>query len=133
MTALPEWCLTIRQPFATLLVEGPCRIINRTKAPPRHLLGKRVAIYAAGIPDTETAARAMQLLEAAGVPQASRLMWTTRAVRGAVIGSAVLAGVVTESADPWFVGPFGLWFTGAERLETPVVLKGRDGFWRINR
>jgi len=125
------YALTVRQPWASLLVEGPCRLINRAAPPPKRHLGKRVAIYAAGIPDTETCARAMQLLETAGVPQASRMMWKTRAVRRAVIGTAVLVGGVTESEDPWFTGPFGLVFAEPRSLAEPLAMDGRDGFWRI--
>jgi hypothetical protein len=124
-------CLTVRQPHATLLVEGPCRVINRASPSPKSHLGKRVAIYAAGIPDNETCVRAMRILEAAGVSRASRMMWKTRTTRGAVIGTAVLVVGVTESADPWFTGPFGLVFAEPVAFADPLVMDGRDGFWRI--
>jgi hypothetical protein len=123
--------LTVRQPHATLLIEGPCRIINRAAPPAKRHLGKRIAIYAAGIPDVETCARAMWLLEAEGVAQPSRMMWRTRSVRGAIIGTAVLERCVTESDSPWFAGPFGLVLAEPRGLEEPLVMDGRDGFWRL--
>lgn len=136
MTAaqLPEGidtALSVQQPWSTLVVEGPRRIVNLDRRPPAALLGKRIAIYAADIPDIDACAYAIEFLDALGIPEAKRNAWRTWAVHGAIIGTAVLAGVFTESADRWFTGPFGVWLTQGQALEVPVPADGRAGFWRI--
>ncbi len=127
-----EYALTERQPWATLTVEGPRRYVNLTRMPWVALIGQRVAIHAAAKPDLDGAPQAMELLDACGVSEAKRARWKTRTVRGAIIGTAVFAGVVIESEDPWFVGPFGIWLTSPAVLAEPVVAEGKSGgFWRI--
>jgi len=135
-STLPEGidtALTIAPPWATLVVEGPRRIVNLERRPPAALLGRRIAIYAGDVPDLEACAHAIEFLDAIGIPEARRNAWTTRAVHGAIIGTAVLAGVFTESSDRWFTGPFGVWLTNAEALKAPIHAAGRAGFWRIER
>jgi hypothetical protein len=136
MIGLPvgiDTALTIAQPWATLVVEGPRRIVNLARPPPPALLGKRIAIYAADVPDLEACAHAIEFLDAMGIPEIKRNAWRTRTVRGAIMGTAVMAGVFTESQDRWFTGPFGIWLTHGEPLEEAVKIEGRVGFWRITK
>lgn len=130
-----ELAITALQPWATITAEGPRAHHNLTARPPSTVIGKRVAIYAPPKPDTTTGGQAMELLEAAGIGPAVRAGWKTRTARGAIIGTALVVGIVAESDDAWFVGPFALVLGDRRPLETPVKLE-RDaaktsGIWRL--
>ena len=45
-------------------------------------------------------------------------------VKGAIVGSADLIDVVHQSADPWFVGPYGFVLANARPLE-PIAYRGQ--------
>ena len=128
-----DLAITIPQPLATITVEGPRRFHNVTARPSVAHLGKRIAIYATPEPDMERAYQAMELLEASGISPSARGRWTTRKVMGAIIGTAIYAGIVMRSDDPWFVGPFALWLTDAVAIPTPLPMEApsRRLFWRI--
>lgn len=128
------WILSCPQPWACVTVEGPRRVHNLTSRPPSALLGQLVGIYAAGL-DTATAGQALALLDAAGIGHAQRANWSTPKVTGGVIGTARVTGIVTEDADPWFVGPFALALDDRRRLPTPISLppKPHAGPWAIWR
>lgn len=96
--------LSIRQPWAELIVSGIKRIENRTwntkyRGP--------VLIHASLRCDDEP----VELIEARFAIRIPR-----RLPRGGVVGIAGLADVVTASEDRFFVGPFGLVMVGAKRL-----------------
>lgn len=123
------------QPWASITVEGPRRFHNIATRPASTILRSRVAIFAAPKPDLMTGGQAMELLEAAGVSRAEQASWKTRKVFGAVIGTAVVAGLVTEDDDPWFVGPFALVLAERKPLSAPVVIAKKSPppgwIWRI--
>lgn len=130
-----ELAISVLQPWATITVEGPRAHHNLVTRPPSTMIGKRVAIYAAPKPDTVTGGQAMELLDADGVGSAVRASWRTRTARGAIIGTALVVGIVAASDDPWFVGPFALVLGDRRPLETPIKV-GRDaaktgGIWRL--
>lgn len=130
-----DFAVTIHQPWATITVEGPRRYHNVPRRPSSMFLGKRVAIYAHPRPDTQAADQATELLQASGISAAVAKAWRTRTVRGAVIGTALVAGLLLESDDPWFVGPFGLLLSQPEALDHPIEMPGKTGrsFWRLPR
>ena len=117
--------LVISQPWASVTVEGPRRFHNLATRPASTILRTRVAIYAANKPDLATGGQAMELLAAGGVTKAEQAAWTTRKVFGAAIGTAVVAGLVTEEEDPWFVGPYALVLAERRPLAAPVVIGGK--------
>lgn len=127
--------LVIPQPWASVTVEGPRRFHNTTTRPASTILRARVAIFAAAKPDLATGGQAMELLDAGGVSKGEQAAWKTRKVFGAVIGTALVAGLVTEDEDPWFVGPFALVLAERKPLPHPVALKGKSPppgwIWRI--
>ncbi len=127
--------ITVAQPWASITVEGPRSHHNLSARPPSTILGKRVAVYAPPKPDTTTGGQAMALLEAAGIGPAVRGSWKTRAVRGAIIGTALVVGIVSESDDAWFVGPYALELGDRRPLEVPVKLDPdavrAGGIWRL--
>ncbi len=96
--------LSVRQPWAELIVSGIKRIENRTwttsyRGP--------VIIHAGGKWDDEPIEQIERRLN---------LEIPYNLPRGGVVGIAGLADVVTVSADPFFTGPFGFVMVGAQRL-----------------
>ena len=134
--------ITLHQPYASLIAAGTKTIETRSWAPPRALIGERIAIHAAKKNDRETFRNEVLLLgPTASVP------------RGAVVATAVLDRIgqvrggkrVEISPEPgkWLSGgiieadPYGdfsvgrwLWFLeDIEPLDPPIPAKGRQGFW----
>ena len=129
-----ESAVTIDQPWASITLEGPRRFHNVESRPPEDLVGQRVAIYAAVKPDLEAADQAIHLLDCLGVTKVERLAWKTRMVMGAIIGTARVVRIVSESPNPWFVGPFALELVDTVVLPTPRPIRARSRapIWKIN-
>ena len=49
----------------------------------------------------------------------------------AVVAVVRLAGVVTESEDPWYAGRYGWLLADRQRLVEPVPCRGRQGLWTL--
>jgi hypothetical protein len=127
MTDLPRLALSVRQPWAWAIIHAGKDIENRTAASIRHMnfVGvDRIAIHAAkGMTrdEYEDAADFMASIFVR-VPPARDLL------RGGIIGSVALRGVVKESASPWFFGPRAIALADPEPCEfIPVV--GRLGLF----
>jgi hypothetical protein len=123
------------QPWGSITAEGPRDVHNLVARPASTILGQRVAIYASAKPDLETAAQAMELLASLGMGPTKSAPWSTRKVFGAVIGTAMVTGIVSEHESPWFVGPFALVLTKRAPLKAPVSVIPKSvqagGIWRI--
>lgn len=119
--------LTIIQPWATLIVEGPKRIENRTWRPSSRLLkrGDVLAIHAGKKTDQAGGDMAIDM----GLWDASNAM-KTWPVRGAIIGLGTFVETITESDDPWFAGPIGWVLSDVCAIE-PVFCKGAQGLWVV--
>jgi hypothetical protein len=111
--------LSIRQPWAYLIITGDKDIENRTWATAYR---GPVLIHAGKTMDYD----ALDLLLAAGVviPHNSLLP------RGGFVGIAALTGVVTHSASPWFDGPYGWTFGKVHRLPF-YPYRGRLGLFDV--
>lgn len=105
--------LSVRQPYAWLIVAGHKAIENRTWN--THYRGP-LLIHAAKKPHEHDAA---DILKRYGVRVPADL--TT----GAVIGVVELVDVVTSHDSPWFSGPFGF------ILAKPRVLKPRPCLGKV--
>jgi hypothetical protein len=135
-------CISLWQPWASLLfVDDPeLRKVHETRGfafPPRHR-GQRVAIHAA-IAFPKRLPAGLHEICAAG------LGWDYRQAlpRGAVIGTLVLAETLPmAAAEPasaadhcagdWTPGRFA-WRTEApQRLEQPIPVKGRQGWFSVD-
>ncbi len=130
--------LTLRPPWAALVVAGPKHIENRGWPPPPWLIGKRIAIHA-GLKVDEYGARQaagiMAALARAGrinerdlkapIPHAD--------VRGAIIGTAVVTGFETDSSSLWFFGPFGWTLEDRRPLVEPIPCRGFQKLWALPR
>lgn len=96
--------LSIRQPWAWLVINGPKDIENRTWSAPANVIGTRIYIHASKTFDEEGYLWVKRHFPAVVLP--------TRPAfdRGGIVGSAVLTQCVTRSDSPWFCGPFGFVF-----------------------
>lgn len=134
--------LTIKQPWAWAIVNGPKRVENRTWKPPLHIIGQRIAIH--------TGAR----IEKAELLAYTALgAWLEPTVVhlpvGAIVGTAIVAGYVAVNAtggvvaqtsgaqnyshrkDPWFFGPVGWLLTDVRKLDNPLPCKGALSLWDV--
>ena len=146
MKAISLW-----QPYASLIAAGVKTIETRGWAPPRDLVGERIAIHAAkAIETSDVRGRERHRLIAAALDDPE---WDGNVPRGAVVCTAVLdhtalvtgpehngqvtvAGTRWVRTDEW--GDFGpgrwLWFLrGVEPVDPPAPARGRQGFWNWER
>lgn len=133
--------LTVRQPWAALIVAGTKRIENRGWRLPSAMVMQRIAIHAGLSVDAE-AIRAVEIEHL--IPRSPS--WD---VTGAIVGFATLCGCV-DSADgaynffmragepiaavrqrEWFSGPFGFILADAEQFREPVPCRGNLGLWHV--
>jgi len=124
------WCLTVRQPFASLIVRGVKDFEVRGWAPAhRGLLGVHSARAYPSWADVELAASLLP----GPVDLDWLLAWALAEPRGVVLGSVQLLGIeALPSSSPW--AAFGSWLW---RLDSPVAwvrpvrAVGRLGLWPL--
>lgn len=136
--------LSIRQPWAWLIVNGYKDVENRTWPLPRTFeLPQRIYIHA-GLKQDYDAYE--------GDPTYRRLRWDIRNLirpngawdwntgstpsLGAIVGEATLFGWLSDEEPkaqkyPWFKGPYGFFLRDAVAYETPIPYKGRLGFFEV--
>ena len=143
--------ISLWQPYASLIAAGVKTIETRGWAPPKGLMGRRIAIHAA---------KAIETADVRGRRRHDRIAaalndpyWNENIPRGAVVCTAILDhagrvhgaernGLVTVdgnyqiTVDAW--GDFGpgrwLWFLrDVEPVDPPVPVRGRQGFWNWER
>jgi hypothetical protein len=131
MSSLPNTCLSIRQPWAHMIVHGPKRYENRTwgaSYPAIHFRGPFLIHASAGMTmdeyqDAIAFARECGFM---AVPSFKEC----KANAGGIVGAAVVDQVVRDSSSPWFVGPIALRLTDVRPLPfTPC--KGALGFFKL--
>jgi hypothetical protein len=114
-----EKALSIRQPWAWLIINGGKDIENRTW---RTTHRGQFWVHASLKPDLA----AWETLTAAGVyiPTMDRLKY------GGIIGRAEIVDCVTKSDSPWFIGPIG--FVLKNPMETTFrKCRGRLSFFSL--
>lgn len=111
--------LTLRQPWAWAVAHAGKRIENRTWRPPASLVGSWFLIHAGKALDSAAVAS----LAERGIVVPSDVE------RGAFVAVARCGGWVTQSSDPWFLGPFGWVLTEVIPLPEPIPCRGRQGVW----
>lgn len=126
----PGIALSIRQPWAALIVSGAKDVENRSEAAIRNgdmrkYIGRRIAIHAAkGMTRIKyDHARRFACENGADVPEA----W--QCVFGAIIGSVRIVDIVKVSNSEWFVGPRGLVLADAVAC-APIYVAGELGMFR---
>jgi hypothetical protein len=135
---MPEYALTVKQPWATPIVYGLKTVENRDWPPPSWLIGKPIAIHAGKTLDEGNADVVYWRtgLQAETLPT------------GAVLGTVVVLGYVRASAGKivervgdspfvqgyqpcnWFVGEYG-WILGSpQRFAKPIPKQGKQKIWK---
>jgi len=133
--AVEPMVISVRQPWAWLIVNGFKDIENRTW--PTRFRG-RVQIHAGQTmtrDDYESCALFWQSSEISE-EVAHKLLnqfptfEMLKAERGGIIGEAEIVDCVTESDSPWFVGEYGFVMRNQKALPFRIC-KGKLGFFRI--
>lgn len=117
--------LSIRQPWAWLILHGGKAIENRTW--PTKVRGRVLIHASAGM-------TRLEYRQAREFQQRIRLMDTfpffDELRRGGFVGSVEIAGCVTASDSPWFQGPYGFVLRDPRPMLF-VPYKGRLGFFEV--
>jgi hypothetical protein len=135
---LPKFALTVRQPWASLIVWGVKDVENRTW--PTTFTGC-VAIHSSLALRKDEMDAACDLMRRF-IPKFSRRIFERETFPlGAIIGTVEITGCGQRedftgcyeggASNPWFVGPFGFSLDQAVKLATPIPCRGALGFWRI--
>lgn len=138
MDKLPQLAISIRQPWAWAIVHAGKDIENRDWATSRR---GPICIHAAkGMTKGEYADANRFIQRAVGVVDQAwldRWLGVTAAEflldRGGIIGTAEIAGCVSASESPWFMGQYGFVLRNVKPVEF-IPVKGSLGFfdWRKN-
>lgn len=114
--------LSIRQPWAWLIVQGHKKVENRTWDTKKR--GRFLIHASSKRPSDDDMAAAQAICDKLNVtlPQKSEF------VLGSIVGYATLVGTVTESRDPFFFGPVGHLLKDCRAVE-PVQFKGALSFF----
>lgn len=122
---LPRLALSVRQPWAWAIVHAGKDIENRSAAAVRHGMSRGpIAIHAAKGMTRDEYEDAADFMRSIGV----RCPHPEALVRGAIIGSAIVANIVTQHDSPWFFGPRGLVLESARACD-PVPASGALGYF----
>ena len=122
---IPEFALSIRQPWAWAIVAGHKDVENRGPVFRLTAAVRSVAIHASQGMTRDEYEIASSFMFGHGVdcPRPDDL------VRGAIIGVATIIGVTDQSDSPWFFGPHGLLVRAAQTVE-PIPCPGALGYFR---
>ncbi len=138
----PIYALSIRQPWASAIVDGPKRIENRTWQPPFDLIGERIWIHAAATYDVEGHESARKLWPVLDKDPTVEIGSRYSTNLGAVLGSARIAGFGSDKffdvygkatedifEDPWWSGPYGWLLDDVIKLRSPIPSRGYQKLW----
>lgn len=117
--------ISIRQPWAWLIVNGFKDIENRTwdtKYRGMVLIHASKGMKRADYEAAKSICDNLPPFERIALPALEKME------RGGIVGYAYIMGTTRESASPWFFGPVGFQLTGAKPLPF-VPLKGRLSFF----
>jgi hypothetical protein len=121
--------LTIRQPWAWLIVNGHKDIENRTW--PSYRRGPILIHASKGMTRAEYEEVADMLAWQPGIYEQKIELPAFEALeRGGIVGMATIAGCVTKSDSPWFFGPHGFLLRDVQKLPF-IEFKGALGFFDV--
>jgi hypothetical protein len=121
--------LTIKQPWASLIMFGGKDIENRDWAAPAWLLGKRIAIHCSKKIDPFDIEDAMDLGYSRGLPLKCIDIIQGNLLGGVILGTVRLVTCVRSSESPWFVGDYGFVLADPQPFDEPIPARGSLGFW----
>ena len=121
--------LTIKQPWAELIIAGLKDVENRSR---RTSFRGRFAVHV-GLRVAE-----FEDLDLDGMPKDLRKpieeAWERRANRGRVVGTVELVDCTQTSASPWAIDGYWHWILAEPRpYARPVAAKGQLGLWEWRR
>lgn len=132
--------LSVRQPWASLIVHGFKDIENRTwqKTNPGLKFRGEIFIHASSgmtkneLEDCEEFCRKIMTWGEFLIAQQLGIFlpYKERNDLGGIVGRATVSNIITESSSPWFFGKQGLVMTDAKPLPF-VPFKGQLGFFNI--
>ena len=119
-------CLSVRQPWAWLIINGYKNIENRS-----FVCHKRstIALHASTTQTKKEYAAALALIADRGL--GITLPPIEELVTGAIVGLVDIVDCVTESESPWFIGEYG-WVLANPRPGIPHQQKGQQGFFPVD-
>lgn len=133
--------ITLWQPHASLIIDGPKRIETRTHDRFRGLVGKRIAIHAAARKVGYIEAAAMQdfLVELGCASPAQTPAWLQRLPLGALLGTVRVArfGILKQESHAKAAcsdiddNRFGLFLEDVRKLDRPIPWKGERGIFAV--
>lgn len=115
--------LSIRQPWAWLVVNGYKDIENRTWS--TEFRG-RVYIHAGQRMMTDDYPEQREQISSAGIVIPAKL------ARGAIVGEVTITGCRSSSDSPWFCGPYGFLLEDPVAYEHPIPYRGQLGFFAVD-
>lgn len=126
----PLFALTLHRPWPWAICYANKRVENRTWKPPAKVIGQWVAIHAGATFDGTAAAYICSEIDrACGI--------NSRDHATGIVALAKVTGFV-ESIDAlpseqrrWWIGPVGWVLSEVIVLETPVVVAGKQGLWKV--
>ena len=104
--------LSIKQPWADLILFNGKDVENRTWRCPNQFIGQTIYIHAGKKPDG--------LVDGIGPERF-----------GAILGEVCLTACVTQSDSEWFYGPYGFVLAKPLAYKKPIPCKGSLGFFDI--
>lgn len=114
--------LSIRQPWAWLIVQGHKKIENRTWGTKKR--GRFLIHASSKRPSDDDMAAAKEICDKLHIELPEKHEF----VLGAIVGYATLCGTTTQSDDPFFFGPVGLQLKDCHAAD-PVRFKGALSFF----
>lgn len=124
--------LSIRQPWAQLIVAGIKPVENRSWPTP---VRGPILIHASKAFDTEAFFWLLNNWQSYGLPPAVDDLLRSKTVsgfpQGGIIGTADMVDCVTSHPSPFFGGPFGFVLANAKEIE-PIKMSGRLQFFNVD-
>lgn len=120
--------LTIKQPWASLIIYGGKDIENRTW---RTNVRGRIAIHSSNKSDEKDFQKAAEVVSRIGSEQAQRFLSFGAFPTGVILGTVELTDCkcYDDTGSPWYWGPFGFFLRDPQPLVVPVPAKGKQWFW----
>ena len=120
--------LTIKQPWASLIVRGGKDIENRDWGTSMRGI---IAIHSSAKLEEREMFSACCFMEGFIPNFSSQFFREDTFPVGLILGTVEIVGCVKASDSPWFCGEFGFVLKNAVAFRTPIPCKGKLGFWNV--
>lgn len=117
-------CLSIRQPYAWLIVNGIKPVENRTW--PTRFRGRILIHASANYPKGEYAEDRTTYSERFGIQYPER-----EAMVGGIVGSATIVDCVQDHPSEWWIGPWGFVLEKPRAFDRLIPYKGALGIFKV--